>query len=127
MKKTGSTGISVALITVVGICAICIFIACIINFITPLILQQKLQTIVNKYMYVIERYGYLTSSEKHTLLDELNKENLDISRITIEFPEFKKAYGERLEFSVSYRYTPIPVFGMKERNIRVYKMSYSKT
>ena len=127
MKKAGSTAISVALITIVGIVAICVFIACILNFITPLILQQKLQAVVNKYMYIIERYGYLTVAEKDALVDELEKDGFDISRIYISYPSSKQAYGERLELSISYKYNPIPVLGMEEINIKIFKMSYSKT
>ena len=126
MNKKGSTAISVAILTVVGIVVICMLIAYIINAITPLILQQKLQAVANKYMYVIEKYGYLTSSEKDTLLGELQHEGFDIARITLTYPTLKKPYGEILEFSMSYKYNSIPIFGMEERNIQVVKNSYSK-
>lgn len=127
MKKKGSTAISVAIVTVVGIVVICMLIAYVINAITPLILQQKLQAVANKYMYVIEKYGYLTNSEKETLLGELQHNGFDISRINLVYPTLKKPYGEMLEFSISYKYNSIPLLGMEERNIKVTKNSYSKT
>lgn len=125
-KKKGSTAISVAILTVVGIMLVCVLIAYIINLITPLILQQKLQAIANKYMYVVEKYGYLTETEKDELLEELESESFDISRITLNYPSVKRAYGEILELSITYKYNSIPVFGMEERNITVKKNSYSK-
>lgn len=126
MTKKGSTAISVAIVTVVGIVMICMLVAYVINAITPLILQQKLQAIANKYMYVIEKYGYLTSSEKDTILIELQQEGFDISRITLVYPALKRPYGEILEFSILYKYTSIPLFGTEEKNIEVTKNSYSK-
>lgn len=126
MIKRGSTAISVALITVVGIVSICIFIACVLNFITPLILQQKLQSFANKYMYVVEKYGYLTAAEKALMVDELSAEGFDISRISVNCPYSKRPYGEIVEFSISYSYNPIPVLGMGQRTVKVYKASYSK-
>lgn len=126
MTKKGSTAISVAIVTVVGIVMICMLVAYVINAITPLILQQKLQAIANKYMYVIEKYGYLTSSEKNTILIELQQEGFDISRVTLVYPAIKRPYGEILEFSILYKYTSIPLFGTEEKNIEVTKNSYSK-
>lgn len=125
-KKKGSTAVSVAILTVVGIMLVCVLIAYIINLITPLILQQKLQAIANKYMYVVEKYGYLTEKEKDELLEELESESFDISRITLNYPSVKRPYGEILELSITYKYNSIPVFGMEERNITVKKNSYSK-
>lgn len=126
MKKDGSTAISVAILTVVGIMLVCVLIAYVINLITPLILQQKLQAVANKYMYVVERYGYLTETEKDEMLEELESEAFDISRISLNYPDFKRPYGEVLELSITYIYKSIPVFGMEERNITVKKSSYSK-
>lgn len=105
---------------------ICIFLAVIIDCITPLLLQQKLQQIAIKYMYVIEKYGYLTSREKTRLIEELSTKGFETSKITIEYPKSQMPYGSLIEFSISYKYTSIPLLGTEEKQIKISRVSYSK-
>lgn len=124
--KKGSTAITVAIVLTVGICAVTLFVAFLIDSITPLILQQKLQAIATKYMYVIEKYGYFTSSEKEQLINELKEKGFDTNRITLTYPQLNKPYGELIEFEITYKYKSIPLFGMEDKLIKVSKTSYSK-
>lgn len=109
---------------------LCVCLVCVIECITPFILHQKLQAVATKYMYVIEKYGYLTNDEKDSMLEELNSKGFEGSNITIVYPETKRNYGELLELKITYKYVSkiqsIPVFGMESRDLVVSRVSYSK-
>lgn len=75
-----------------------------VNAIKPFILYEKLNDISNKYMFVIERFGYLTLNEKNNLEKELKNSGFDLENISIEYPENQKSYGEVLEFLITYKY-----------------------
>jgi len=74
-----------------------------INAIKPFIWYEKLNNISNKYMFIIEKYGYLTSLEKINLEKDLIKSGFDINNINIIYPDTQKSYGEILEFSIRYK------------------------
>lgn len=74
-----------------------------INAIKPFIWYEKLNSISNKYMFIIEKYGYLTNLERINLENDLIKSGFDINNISIVYPDTKKSYGEILEFSISYK------------------------
>lgn len=42
----------------------------IINTIIPFIWYEKLNSIAQKYMFVVEKYGYLTENEKNVLIQK---------------------------------------------------------
>lgn len=105
-----------------------------INAIFPFIWYQKLNTTAQKYMFVIEKFGYLTQSEKETLLNDLNAQGFDISQIEIEAPNKRMSYGEVIELKIKYRYEYTNVIyssnklGTQKKYIDmvVSKLSYSK-
>lgn len=109
---------------------LCLCLIYIIECITPFILHQKLQAIATKYMYVIEKYGYLTKQEKDYLLEELASKGFNNSDIKLFYPKEKRSYGEVLELQIIYEYNskikPIPIIGMDSRELIVTKVSYSK-
>lgn len=75
----------------------------VINMLTPFIWYQKLENIASKYVYVVERFGYITSLEKESMLNELKNDGFDTNKITIECPETRLDYGEGFEFKVTYK------------------------
>lgn len=126
--KNGSTVISVSVITVICITFLCLLLFAVVECVKPLILQQKLQTIATKYMYVIEKYGYLTQKEKESMLNELTSKGFERHKITLEYPEKKLKYGSLIELKLIYNYETktIPLIGMEEYNLIVTKSSFSK-
>lgn len=74
----------------------------IINTIIPFIWYQKLQAIANKYVYVIERYGYLTDSEEKELYKELKQDGFNLDNVTLECPKSYLDYGTLFKFEITY-------------------------
>lgn len=129
MKK-GATAITASIMTVFCITMLCICLVYIFECITPFILHQKMQSVATKYMYVVEKYGYLTNEEKENMIYELNSNGFETQNLTIEYPEIKKNYGEIIELKITYAYESkiksIPILGMEKRNLTVSRVSYSK-
>ena len=105
-----------------------------INAIFPFIWYQKLNSTAQKYMFVIEKFGYLTKSEKEILLSDLENQGFDISKIEIEAPNERKNYGEFIEFKIKYNYEYNNITYLDNKfetekkyiNMTVSKNSYSK-
>lgn len=104
-----------------------------VNAIKPFIWYEKLNDIANKYMFVIEKFGYLTSKEKINLEKDLVNAGFDINKVIIEYPNSKKYYGEILEFVIKYNFeVKLPNFtngissSNKQMDLIVKKYSYSK-
>lgn len=74
----------------------------VINLIQPFIVYEKLNNISLKYMYIIEKYGYLTDKEKSNMLNELKSSGIDTSNIKISAPTSKMTYGKLIELKVEY-------------------------
>lgn len=97
----------------------------------PFIWHQKLDTIARKYMFVIEKYGYLTDLEEDNLKKELSSQGFNIEKTNIIVPKNPKSYGELIEFSIEYRYdmnSIAKIFELNNRevNIKVRKTSFCK-
>lgn len=75
----------------------------IINMLTPFVWYQKLENIAAKYVYVVEKFGYLTSIEKQELINELKKEGFDETKIELICPEHRLDYGESFKFELTYK------------------------
>ncbi|MBR5227726.1 MAG: hypothetical protein IKV94_03720 [Clostridia bacterium] len=127
-KKRGATAISISVITIICMVFLTLMVAFIIECIKPLMLQQKLQSVATKYMYVIERFGYLTKQEKEQLIDELSAKGFETQKIRIEYPEYKRRYGDLIELKILYNYKSktIPFYGMEEYDLVVTKISFCK-
>lgn len=101
-----------------------------INSIFPFIWYQKLNSTAQKYMFIIEKFGYLTDLEKANVINELNSQGFDINNIELYAPSNKKSYGELIEFKIvyKYKYKNISEFKLEEKTINmvVTKSSYSK-
>ena len=91
MKK-GLTAITVSIMTVFCTTMFCILLIYAIECLTPFILHQKLQAVATKYMYVIEKYGYLTTKEKQELLKELKSKGFEQANVSIVCPKEKRNY-----------------------------------
>ena len=105
----------------------------IINMITPFIWYQKLENIANKYIYVIEKYGYLTDKEENNMYRDLKDEGFNIDFVKVDFPRQPLNYGTLFKFEISYtvyqKYNIISQ-GIKEESrkipLSIKKYSYSK-
>lgn len=75
----------------------------VINMLMPFVWYQKLENIASKYVYIVERFGYITELEKEIMLDELKNDGFDINKISFSCPEKRLAFGEPFEFSITYK------------------------
>lgn len=73
------------------------------NIIEPFIWQQKLNKISVKYMFIIEKFGYLTPKEKNDMMLDLKENGFKIENISVDAPDKIKNYGELIEFCIKYR------------------------
>jgi len=132
--RKGNSIITIPIILVISIFTMIIIGMYIINSILPFIYHQKLTLIANKYMFVIEKFGYLTIEEKDSLKNELQNAGFNLSYITLKYPEELKSYGELIEFEIGYKLiikTPIVDengYNVKEKEtiLIVRKNSFSK-
>ena len=130
-KKEGNITTSITLI--ISLAFLIIIAIYIINMIVPFIWYQKLQGIANKYVYVIERYGYLTNSEEKELYEELKEEGFDLAYIQVDCPKNRLEYGTLFKFEIKYelqqQYNVI-LNGIKNEArtipLKIKKYSYSK-
>lgn len=100
--KNKKGNISQIFTLVVSLAILIITIVYIINMLTPFIWYQKLKNIADKYVYVVERFGYLTDIEREELYKDLSKEGFDMAKITLECPKEKLEYGQMFSFNLKY-------------------------
>lgn len=131
--KIGSTVATTPFILIISMVFLTVLTVNIVNIILPFIWYQKMQLIATKYMYVIEKYGYLTTVEKELLYQEFLEEGFDVQKIRISFPKEKLEYGTLFKFEIEYEYTQyfITIKGQETHEARkimlhVKKYSYSK-
>lgn len=131
-RKKGSSVLAVPIMFVIVTVMLIVIFYFLISITIPLVYYDKIDNIVTKYMFIVEKFGYLTNSEKNQMLEELINSGLDKSNITLVFPDRKIGYGQPIELSVSYRYIyKLPILNSnlenkKETIISVKKNSFSK-
>ena len=133
LKKGSAVATYPVIIFVSSICLIAIGIF-LINSIFPFIWYQKLNSTAQKYMFVIEKFGYLTDTEKQNLLNELSTQGFNVNNIRITAPQTRKLYGELIELKIEYDYEHKNIIFANNRfntlnnkiNMVVSKNSYSK-
>lgn len=103
-KKAGNTVLTMPFIIVISFVTIIVFGIFAINMILPFVWYQKLQLTSYKYMYIIEKYGYLTKAEETNLVDELVQKGFEKDELKIQSPSEPKGYGNIIEFSITYNY-----------------------
>lgn len=130
----GKRGNATAAITlVVSLGFLLVLAMYIINTIIPFVWYQKLQSIANKYVYVVEKFGYLTDTEEKELLNELKEDGFDLNYIQIDCPKSYLEYGTLFKFEITYnlnqQYSVIDN-GIKNEArtvpLRIRKYGYSK-
>lgn len=132
--KKGNTAITIMISFLIITVLLIIIGYTIINLFIPFIYYQKLDTISNKYLFVIEKFGYLTSSEKNNLINDLENQGFNTEEINIIYPATQKSYGELIEFTLEYNVINKSIninngiIGLydKETKISVRKNSFSK-
>lgn len=132
--KKGSSIITVPITLVISIFMIIIIGMYMINSIIPFIYHEKLAVVANKYMFVIEKFGYLTEEEKNMLYKELSNSGFDVSKISLKYPSELKKYGELIELEIEYKLelkTPMIKDGKymlikRETILKIRKNSFSK-
>lgn len=101
-NNKGNTIVSAPLILFFSVIVIVLIGYFFINLIIPFILYEKLNSISQKYMYIIEKYGYLTDEENENLIFDLSKSGFDINNVVVEAPKRHTTYGELIQFSIKY-------------------------
>lgn len=102
--KKGSSLITTPIITMFSVVVLISTFICIINYMLPFIWYEKLNLITQKYTYVVEKFGTLTTSERKNLEIDLINRGFDISKIKITLPDENLKYGNLFEFSINYKY-----------------------
>lgn len=133
-QKSGNTVVTMPIMLIISIFIIINIGVHMIELTKPFLIYEKLNTIALKYMFIIEKFGYLTEIEKNNMLNEMSNKGIDISRVSLKFPDRLEEYGELIEFSITYlEYINLPSFingkldiNKKEIKIEVNKNSYSK-
>ena len=133
-KQRGSSTITMPITLIVGVIAIVSVIMVAIQSFIPFIYYQKLDNVATKYVFVIEKFGYLTASEKDSLLRDLEKQGINTKNISLIYPSSKKEYGSLIEFEINYLYKyKVPEIinrklkiNEKETVVSVKKNSFSK-
>lgn len=133
-KNKGNSVITIPILMIICLFIIIVIGVNIVNSIIPFIYHQKLMTIANKYMFVIEKFGYLTDEEKSLLVKELNESGFESTKVSLKYPNELKGYGELIEFEIRYiLITKSPIikngkyeFEEKETILTVRKNSFSK-
>ncbi len=100
-NKKGNVSYILTLVFSIGILFLTIIM--VINMLTPFVWYQKLENIASKYVYIVERFGYITELEKETMFDELKNDGFDTSKISFDCPKDKLAFGEPFEFKITYK------------------------
>ncbi|MEG2348103.1 MAG: hypothetical protein RSB67_00455 [Clostridia bacterium] len=104
------------------------------NLTLPFLWYQKLDSLCRKYMFVIEKYGYITDDEEKNLKNDLIEQGFKIQNIEILAPKESVEYGQMINFEVKYKINSRNVsvlngvFGTNENNmvINVKKTSFCK-
>lgn len=131
--KRGSAIITDTFILIVSLLIISITTMFMVSILTPFIYYQKLQMTAQKYMYIIERYGSLTSLEINQMSSELENQGFKKDKIKISVPSTMVNYGEEILFEVKYTYSqkiPTLDYGItmanKDVDLVVRKVSIAK-
>ncbi len=103
MKKANSV-ITLPLLIAFSTIAIATFSIFLINILKPYIMYEKLLSTSLKYMFIIEEYGYLNSSDKKNLIQDLKNQGFDESYISIQATDTKQDYGNEVHLIITYNY-----------------------
>lgn len=103
-RKKGSAIATTPIITMFSVVILVSVFICILNYTLPFIWYEKLNIIAQKYIYVIEKFGTLTTNERKNLEIDLINKGFDISKVNISLPKENLKYGSLFEFSINYQY-----------------------
>lgn len=102
-EKRGNTSIVMPIMIVISVIIIITVGFCLFQIIIKFINYEKINTVALKYMFVIEKFGYLTYVEKEELINDLVNKGLKEENITVYAPQSPKQAGELLEFTIKYK------------------------
>lgn len=102
--KKGSTVVTDMFIMVVSLLIITITTMFMVSILMPFIYYQKLQMTAQKYMYIVEKYGILTSLEISQMSKELENQGFQKDKLKISVPNNPLSYGDEILFEVKYVY-----------------------
>lgn len=132
-SKKGETVVTAPFTILIAMAVIITITIYCINMITPFIWYQKLQIVATKYMYIIDKYGYLTIEEKENMVGELKDEGFNEDYLLITYPRTPLPYGTLIELKIDYvikqkapYFSNIIATEEKSIPICIKKYSYSK-
>ncbi len=102
-NKAGNTSIVMPIMIIISVIIIITVGFCLFQIIIKFINYEKINTVALKYMFVIEKFGYLTYVEKEGLINDLVNKGLKEENITVYAPQSPKQAGELLEFTIKYK------------------------
>lgn len=134
-SKRGGTMVAMPVVLIV---VFFIFISIAVMFIRlmePFIIYEKMSSSSLKYIFVMEEYGYLTSSDRNKLKNELVNKGLNEKNITIRATGDLQEYGTPISLIINYKHSMnlpsfedsiIPKMVSKDIELKVFKRSFSK-
>ena len=85
-SKNGETLVSVVFVTFVCIMIIIYIFYYLFNIINVFICYEKLNNIALKYIFILERFGYITVEERAEMINDLTSSGFDKENIMINAP-----------------------------------------
>ena len=123
-NQKGSAIITTPVVIGIGMVFVSILMVTVVKIITPYILYEKIASTSLKYIFVIEEYGYLTKKEAIMLLDELEAQGLERSKIKLDYTSKKVNYGDEIYLKINYDY-PLKLPTMQTNTIPMKIEKYS--
>lgn len=133
-NRKGNSVVTMPFVLVFGMVCIIMMGTFVVSAITPFIWYEKLHMVANRYLFIVEKYGYLTEIEQQHLLQDLQEQGFEKEKVKLEVTDSIKGYGEPIFLTLSYpvdQKLPVWLNGSlgKENNevwIRVHKDSFCK-
>lgn len=130
----GNSLVTMPFVLVFGMVCIMMMGTFVVSTITPFIWYEKLHMVANRYLFIVEKYGYLTEIEQQHLLQDLQEQGFEKEKVKLEVTDSLKGYGEPIFLTISYPvYQKLPMWlkgSWRNREnevwIRVHKDSFCK-
>ena len=102
--EKGSSLLVTPIVWTISIFVFIFFLVTAMNVIEPFAVYQKISETSLKYIFIMEEFGCLASSDKVNLQKELQQKGLDLTRLKITADEKVREYGEVVTLDIEYLY-----------------------
>lgn len=134
-SNKGNSAIAVPIVIAIIFFIFMIFSVTFVNILKPFIVYEKLSSTSLKYIFIMEEFGYLTSSERSKMIRDLTEKGLEKDKITLRATSEEKEFGDPISLILTYQCDiKVPEFAMslvptmtdKNIEVKVSKYSFSK-